>query len=119
MRAPRLARCLVLASLIFAGFDGSQAAAEHYREHLRARDTVRGRDHDEAREGVRQGRLVPLSDAIRVVRGRYRGQMLDASLHELVPGQPVYRVLILMQDGRRIAVWVDARTGQILRVEGG
>lgn len=119
MRSLRFARCLVLAGLLFAGFDVQQAGAEHYRQQLRARDTVGGRDHDEAREGVKQGKLVPLSEAIRVVRARYSGQLLDASLHELVPGQPVYRVLILMQDGRRVAVWVDARTGQILRVEGG
>ncbi len=115
MRSLRFARCLVLAGLVFAGIDVHQAAAEH----LRARDTVGGRDHDEAREGVKQGRLIPLSEAIRVVRARYSGQLLDASLHELVPGQPVYRVLILMQDGRRVAVWVDARTGRIMRVEGG
>ncbi|HXZ68757.1 MAG TPA: PepSY domain-containing protein [Alphaproteobacteria bacterium] len=114
MRSPRLLRSLVLASLIFAGIDLGHASAEH----LRARDSVRGRDHDEAREGVAKGRLVPLGDVIRIVRGRYSGQLLDASLHELVPGQPVYRVLILMQDGRRVAVWVDARSGQILRVEG-
>jgi uncharacterized membrane protein YkoI len=112
MPSLRLAKCLVLAGLIFAGFDVQQAMA------LRARDSVGGRDHDEAREGVAQGRLIPLGEVIRIVRGRYSGQLLDASLHELVPGQPVYRVLILMQDGRRVAVWVDARSGQILRVEG-
>ena len=117
MRSLRLASCLVLAGLFFAGFGIHEASA--HREQLRARDTVGRQDHDEAREGVRQGRLIPLSDAIRVVRGSYPGQLLDASLHELVPGQPVYRLLILMQDGRRVAVWVDAQSGRILRVEGG
>ncbi|MFZ1988548.1 MAG: PepSY domain-containing protein [Alphaproteobacteria bacterium] len=114
MRSPRLLRCLVLAGLIFAGIDLGHASAEH----LRARDSARGRDHDEAREGVAEGRLIPLGEVIRIVKGRYPGELLDASLHELVPGQQVYRVLILMQDGRRIAVWVDARSGQVLRVEG-
>ena len=118
MRSLRIARCLVLASLFLAGLSVEASSAQTYREHLRARDSVGGRDHDRAREGVAQGHLIPLADAIRVVRQRYSGQLLDASYHELVPGEPVYRVLILMQDGRRIAVWVDARSGEILRVEG-
>jgi uncharacterized membrane protein YkoI len=116
MRLPQLPTAAVLcASLVLAIVAPVQPAAA---EHLRAHDSVRGRDHDAARQGVNSGKLVPLGEVVRTVRARYPGELLDASLHELVPGQPVYRVLILTNDGRRLAVWVDARTGQILRVEG-
>ncbi len=60
----------------------------------------------------------PLARILPRIAARYRGRMLDADLHELVPGEPVYRVLWLTPDGRRLEIWVDARSGQILRVEG-
>jgi uncharacterized membrane protein YkoI len=106
---------LVTASLVFAAM---APLAPALAERVRANDRVRGRDHDAARAGVSRGQVMSLAEVVRIVQSRYPGRLLDASYHELVPGQPVYRVLILTSDHRRLAVWVDARSGQILRVEG-
>jgi len=68
---------------------------------------------DQAREGVRQGRLMPLPAIIAQISRRYPGRALDAGL-ESAGGRPVYRVRWATQDGRRIDFIVDAMTGQIL-----
>jgi len=115
----RLAHFLLLglaaASLMLAA---NAALAPAAAEHVRATDQVSGNDHDAARKGVSQGQAMPLGEVVRIVQARYPGRLLDASYHELVPGEPVYRVLILTTDHRRLAVWVNAHSGAILRVEG-
>jgi len=68
---------------------------------------------DQAREGVRQGRLMPLPMVIAQISRRYPGRALDAGL-ETFAGRSVYRVRWATQDGRRIDFIVDAMTGQIL-----
>lgn len=115
MRAARLPLLSVLlAGLVWLAISAEPASARR----LRANDSISGPDHDAARQGVRKGEILPYSRIIQIVRARYPGQILDASLLELVPGQKVYRVLVLTPDGRRLAVWVDAKSGNILRVEG-
>jgi len=68
---------------------------------------------DQAREGVRQGRLLPLPMIIAQISRRYPGRALDAGL-ETFAGRSVYRVRWATQDGRRIDFIVDAMTGQVL-----
>jgi uncharacterized membrane protein YkoI len=114
LRAPRKSIALVAAALLCLELVVGPALAERGRE--RGRD--RPGDQDEAREGVRNGRLVPLSEVLRRIARSYPGRMLDASLRELVPGTPVYLVIWLTPEGRRLSIWADARTGEIMRVEG-
>lgn len=104
-----LAAALLLAHLAFAPVSADGA---------RSRDRFPRDDQDAARAGVRNGTLVPLSEVIKRIRARYPGTLLDASLLELRPGAPAYRVLWLTPDGRKLVIWVDARTGSITRVEG-
>lgn len=116
MRGARLFLILltVAGSLVAPLWLSSPALADH----MRANDRIEGSDHDAARAGVNSGRLLPFREVIQRVKARYPGRLLDASLHEIARGEPVYRVLWLLPDGRRITVWVNAKTGQILRVEG-
>lgn len=69
---------------------------------------------DDAREGVRGGRLVPLEQVIRNIARQTPGRLLDAGL-EGGGERPVYRVRWQTNDGRRIDYIVDARSGQIIR----
>lgn len=68
---------------------------------------------DDAREGVRGGRLVPLEQVIRGIARSTPGRLLDAGL-EGGGDRPIYRVRWQTNDGRRIDYIVDARTGQII-----
>ncbi|MCF8504226.1 MAG: PepSY domain-containing protein [Caulobacter sp.] len=68
---------------------------------------------DDAREGVRGGRLVPLESVIRNIARSTPGRLLDAGL-ENHGGRPVYRVRWQAANGQRIDFLVDARSGAII-----
>jgi uncharacterized membrane protein YkoI len=76
-----------------------------------------GAQQDEAREGVRQGRYVPLAGVIAEIRRRSPGAQLDVGL-EQAGGRAVYRVRWAAADGRRIDYIVDASTGAIITADG-
>ena len=73
---------------------------------------------DEARQGVRAGRLAPLGRVIDQIRRRAPGRQLDAGLETDAGGRSVYRVRWAGADGRRSDYIVDAETGRILGVDG-
>jgi uncharacterized membrane protein YkoI len=68
---------------------------------------------DEARAGVRTGRLVPLGQVIAEIQRLTPGRPLDAG-SEYMGNRPVYRVRWITTNGRRIDYIIDATTGAIL-----
>ncbi len=78
-----------------------------------------GRQQDEVRRAVREGRQIPLGQAIEAVRRRAPGRELDAGLEAGPNGRPVYRLRWAGQNGRRQDYVVDAGTGAVLGVQGG
>jgi uncharacterized membrane protein YkoI len=76
-------------------------------------------EQDEVRRAVRDGRHVPLSQAIAAVRQRSPGHMLDAGMEPGPEGRALYRLRWATNDGRRIDYLVDAATGAVIGVQGG
>jgi len=74
---------------------------------------------DEVRRAVRDGRHVPLSQAIAAVRLRTPGHVLDAGMEPGPEGRTLYRLRWATNDGRRIDYLVDAATGAVVGVQGG
>jgi len=72
---------------------------------------------EEARRGVRQGRMLPLEQVAPRLNRRAPGRLLDAGI-ENRGGQTVYRVRWQAADGRRIDYLVDAATGVIVGAQG-
>jgi uncharacterized membrane protein YkoI len=68
---------------------------------------------DEARQGVRQRRLIPLGRVIETLRRQTGGRQLDAGL-EYEGDRAIYRVRWMTADGRRVDYMIDAATGAIL-----
>ena len=77
----------------------------------------RAPQQDEARRGVRQGRMIPLESIAPRLNRRSPGRLLDAGI-ESRGGLPVYRVRWQAADGRRIDYLVDAATGMIIGADG-
>ena len=73
---------------------------------------------DEARRGVREGRLAPLGRVIDQIRRRSPGRQLDAGLETDAYGRRVYRVRWAGADGRRSDYIVDAETGRVIGLDG-
>ena len=78
-----------------------------------------GAEQDEVRRAVREGRHIPLGQAIDAVRRRAPGRELDAGLEAGPNGRSVYRLRWAGQNGRRQDYIVDAGTGAVLGVQGG
>jgi hypothetical protein len=76
-------------------------------------------EQNEVRRAVRDGRHVPLSQAIAAVRQRSPGHVLDAGMEGGPDGRTLYRLRWATNDGRRIDYLVDAATGAVVGVQGG
>jgi hypothetical protein len=76
-------------------------------------------EQDEVRRAVRDGRHVPLSQAIAAVRQHSPGHVLDAGMEGGADGRALYRLRWATNDGRRIDYLVDAATGAVVGVQGG
>lgn len=74
-------------------------------------------DHNRARDAVRSGQALPLSQVLGRVGGSY-GQLLDAQLGNS-GGRPVYQLRMLDAAGTVRNVTVDAGNGRVLGVRQG
>jgi uncharacterized membrane protein YkoI len=75
-------------------------------------------DQDAARDAVRGGRQVPLSQVISMIASRTPGRQLNTTMGEYA-GRQAYFVQWQTHDGRVIIFIVDASSGGILSRQGG
>lgn len=80
----------------------------------RSRDRGRS-DQDAAREALRRGEVMPLSAILAIVDRRAHGQVMAVEL-EREQGRLVYEIDVLSDAGRMIDLWLDARTGEVIRL---
>jgi uncharacterized membrane protein YkoI len=64
------------------------------------------------------GRVKPLGMILRGIRTHHPGRQLDVRAIRGPNGEPYYRVKWLTPDGRVLRLSIDARTGQVMDVEG-
>jgi hypothetical protein len=73
-----------------------------------------------AREGVAAGRVQALDRILEAIRRNHPGQLSDVQGPDPGPaGEPHYHIKWLTPDGRVLWLDTDARTGQVLGVQGG
>lgn len=73
-------------------------------------------DQDDAREALRQGKVMPLTAILDIAAKRERGTVLDVEL-ETEDGTPVYKIDLLSEAGRKVRMRINARSGEILKVD--
>jgi hypothetical protein len=79
-----------------------------------------GAQPNPAREGVAAGRVQALARILEAIRRSQPGQLSDVQGPEAGPlGEPHYRIKWLTPDGRVLWLDTDARTGQVLGIQGG
>lgn len=74
------------------------------------------RDHDLARDAVRSGQALPLSDILARVRPKLQGEIVRVEF-ERERGRFVYEFKIISPEGQVRSVRVDAATANILEEE--
>ena len=83
----------------------NSAAAEH-----------RSRDHDDARGAVEAGEIRPLTEILNILRGKLPGDIVRVKVeHE--NGRWTYEFRAVDNQGRLFEVYVDGRTGEIVRTK--
>ena len=105
-------RLLAIAALLIATAP-AVAQAQGYPDYGAGR-----RDQDEARDAVRGGRHVPLSQVIGQIAARTPGRQLNTTMGD-DSGRPAYFVQWQTPDNRVIIFIVDAQSGQIVGRQGG
>lgn len=75
-------------------------------------------DQDQAREGVRAGRQVPLSRILQTIGAKNPGRHLNTTLGES-GGRVAYLIQWQLENGQVVVFVVDAENGQMLGRQGG
>ena len=75
-------------------------------------------DQDNARQAVREGRVLPLGQVLAKVQQRVPGRLLDANLVER-GGRSIYLIKMMTKDGNVAIVTADATNGNVLNVRQG
>ncbi len=73
---------------------------------------------DSVYEGAKSGKILPLAEILKRVRGQITGEILDAKFEQL-DGRPAYEIYFLDKKGRRREIYVDAKTGAALKISEG
>jgi uncharacterized membrane protein YkoI len=74
------------------------------------------RDHDAARQAVEAGEIRPLEEIVERLRGRIPGEVVGVKL-EKEKGRWLYEFRTIDDRGRLFDVYVDGRSGTIVRVK--
>lgn len=73
-------------------------------------------DHDQARQALQQGRVLPLRTVLDKVERDYQGQVLKIEF-EHDDGRFIYEIRLLQRDGRMAKLEVDAVDGRVLKIK--
>jgi len=71
-------------------------------------------DHDDARLLLKSGEILSLEVILQKLRPRYPGKVLEVEL-ERKAGKIIYEVELLGEDGVVRELYIDARSGDVLR----
>jgi uncharacterized membrane protein YkoI len=72
-------------------------------------------DQDDARDALRRGQVMPLTAILEIAFKRERGTVLEVEL-ETENRVLTYQIELLSEAGRKVEMWINARSGEILKV---
>ena len=109
-----IASRFILSVIVFAIATLSLVGDADARRKRKGRD-----DHDDAQRYYENGRTLPLERILQIARGAVGGgEVVDVEF-KVKKGRPVCEVKIIDRTGRMREVYVDAETGQVLKLENG
>lgn len=72
------------------------------------------RDHDDVLGARERGGVLPLGEVLTIVRARIDGEIIETEF-EIKHGRPVYEFKYVDRQGRVRELYVDARSGTVLK----
>ena len=73
-------------------------------------------DQDDARDALKRGKVMPLTAILDIALRRISGTVLEAEL-ETEDGVLTYKIDVLTDQGRKMRVRLNARSGEIIQVK--
>ena len=70
--------------------------------------------HEKLDEARRQGKIMPIQQLLKMLKEKLKGEIIEIELDD-EDDSLYYEVYYLNSEGRRIEVYVDAATGEILK----
>lgn len=92
--------------------DSRDNRSSHHESHSSSRHS----DQDDARDALRRGKVMPLTAILEIVARREPGTVLDAEL-ETEDGVLTYKIDLLSDAGRKVRLRLNARTGELLKLD--
>lgn len=92
--------------------DSRDGRSSHHESHSSSRHS----DQDDARDALRRGKVMPLTAILEIVARREPGTVLDAEL-ETEDGVLTYKIDLLSDAGRKVRLRLNARTGELLKLD--
>jgi len=83
---------------------------------VHADDHHHKKDHENAREALRRGEILPLTRILALAQQRVPGDVIKVELDD-DHARLIYEIKLLTPNGRVREVELDARTGAVLKVE--
>ena len=80
-------------------------------------DRKGGNDHERARRMLERGEILPLSEILKRAGPKVTGEIVSVHL-EKEDGVWVYEIKYISANGRVIEAYLDAKSGQIIKIEG-
>ncbi|MCL1961905.1 MAG: PepSY domain-containing protein [Desulfovibrionaceae bacterium] len=74
-----------------------------------------GHDHEQARQALQQGQVLPLRTVLDKVEREHQGQVLKIEF-EQDGGRFIYEIRLLQADGKVVKLKVDAVDGRVLEI---
>lgn len=74
-------------------------------------------DHEQARQALQAGKVLPLRSVLDIVERDYPGQVVKVEFEE-DDGEFIYEIRLLQGGGRLVKLKIDARDGKVLGVKG-
>lgn len=73
-------------------------------------------DHDAARRALERGEVLPLAEILDIVGRDLQGHLIEIEF-ETKDARHIYEFKLITEDGRLVELYVDAATGEIVKVK--
>ena len=106
---PRIALLSAVALGVLAGGISSSYATGDYSDKYQYRD-------DDVFQYLQSKEILPFEEVLKIARERIKGVIIETEF-EIEDGIPVYEIKYIDRKGRVLEIYINAKTGKILKEE--
>ncbi|PLX39415.1 MAG: hypothetical protein C0606_02530 [Hyphomicrobiales bacterium] len=105
-----------VAALLAAGAGALSHGGNIFERALASENEAAESDHDRAHAARQRGDILPLQTILASAKDHLDGKIAEIEYEE-DDGVPVYEIKLINPRGRLVEIYLDARTGKIIKIE--